>query len=425
MTLRRIATLLVVVLLGILAVSACGSPQPGSNANTNASPEAAAGAPESTAAVEPTAASVATSQQGPQTANKLTIGIWNTAGNITTYTIGNSWNDWVLWLSFDKLREPSPYVEDAEYWLAESIEPISADGRTWEIKLRDGILWHDGTPFTAEDVAFTFIYYREGPANRWTHHASAVPRMEEVEVVDRLTVRVTSAKPMPNFDKVTASDLPIIQKAQWENVADPRKFTDIAIGTGPFKMVEYQADEYYKFVANENYFKGKPLVDELTLVMIKDPQTMFTALKSGEIDGAARSLPPELLAEWANDPAIKLMNAPSMWGVWADMNLGREPFNTREVRQAITSAINPDAMLETIMLNTGQSGLLGWPHPDSQWTKPGLAQPYDQARASAIFDELGYLDANGDGLRETPAGAPIDWSIKVASNQPLYIRAAE
>lgn len=147
-------------------------------------------------------------QQGPASANHLRIGIWNTAGNFTTYTIGNSWNDWVLWLVFDKLKEPSPYVGDAEPWLATAVEQVSDDARTWEIKLRDGVLWHDGTPFTAEDVAFTYEYYREGPANRWTHHASAVPRIEQVEVIDPLTLRITAAKPMPNFDRITAADLP-------------------------------------------------------------------------------------------------------------------------------------------------------------------------------------------------------------------------
>lgn len=388
-------------------------------------PEGVAEEPVEESVEEEAPAAAEDSEKGPQEAKELTIGIWNTAGNITTYTIGNSWNDWILWLSFDKLREPSPYVGVAENWLAESIEQVSDDGRTWEIKIRDGILWHDGTPLTAEDVAFTFIYYREGPANRWTHHTSAVPRMEEVEVVDPLTVRIISAKPMPNFDRITAADLPIIQKAQWEGVEEPRKFEDIAIGTGPFIMVDYKPDEYYKFIANENYFKGKPLVDELTLVMIKDPQTMFTALKSGEIDGAARSLPPELLAEWTNDPDLKIMESPTLWGVWLDLNLGREPFVNHDMRQALSLAINPDPMLETIMLNKGQSGLHGWPHPDSEWTSPDLEQPYDQAKAIEMLDEMGYVDADGDGFRETPEGKAIDWDIKVASNQPLYIRAAE
>lgn len=367
----------------------------------------------------------ATDQKGPVTAKHLRIGVWNTAGNITTYTIGNSWNDWMLWLSFDKLVEPSPYVGQAENWLATKIEKMSDDGRVWEITLRDGVKWHDGTDFTAEDVAFTFNYYREGPANRWTHHASAVPRIEVVEVLDRLKVRLTSVKPMPNFDKITAADLPIIQKKQWENVEKPRSFTDIAMGTGPYILVDYKADEFYHYKANEHYWQGKPTVDELTLVMIKDPQTMFTALRTGEIDAAARSLPPELVKEWEADPKIEMAKAPSLWGTWLDINLKRAPFNNRDLRQAISLAVNPEPMLERIMLGMGKSGSHGWPHVDSFWTSPKLSATYDPERANKILDEQGFKDINGDGLRQHPDGKTIDFDVVVATNRPLMIRATE
>ena len=342
-----------------------------------------------------------TDEQGPKTAKHLRIGVWNTAGNITTYTIGNSWNDWMLWLSFDKLVEPSPYVGQAENWLATKIEQISDDARVWEITLRDGVKWHDGTDLTAEDVAFTFNYYREGPPNRWTHHASAVPRIEGVEVLGRLKVRLTSVKPMPNFDKVTAADLPIIQKAQWENVEKPRQFTDIAVGTGPYILVDYKADEYYHYKANEHYWQGKPLVDELTLIMIKDPQTMFTALRTGEIDGAARSLPPELVKEWEADPKIEIAKAPSLWGVWLDLNLKRKPFDNRDLRQAVSLAINPEPMLERVMLGMGKSGSSGWPHVDSFWTRPDLGVGYDVTRAKAILAEKVMLIKTVTALLKT------------------------
>ena len=362
---------------------------------------------------------------GPKQAKHLKIGIWNTAGNITTYTIGNSWNDWMLWLAFDKLREPSPYVGDAEDWLATDIKQVSADARTWEITLRDGVTWHDGTDFTAEDVAFTFAYYRDGPANRWTHHASALPRLEKIEILDRLKLRVSSKMPMPNFDMITAADLPIIQKAQWEKVSNPRAFTDLAIGTGPYQLVDYKADEYYKYRANAHYWKGKPLVDELTLVMIKDPQTLFNALKTGALDGAARSLPPELVAPWSSDPTIEIAKAPSLWGTWLDINLGHAPFNNRELRKAVSLAINPTPMLERIMLGMGKSGIHGWPHLDSFWTRPDLHVAYDPSKAKAILDQQGFKDHDHDGWRDMPDGVPMDWQIKVASNRPLLLRAAQ
>ncbi|NKQ40598.1 MAG: ABC transporter substrate-binding protein [Sulfurovum sp.] len=363
--------------------------------------------------------------KGPKTAKHLKLGIWNTAGNVTTYTIGNSWNDWMLWLVFDKLVEPSPYVGQAENWLATKIEQKSDDARVWEITLREGVKWHDGSEFTAEDVAFTFNYYREGPPNRWTHHASSVPRIEGVEILNKYKVRLTSVKPMPNFDKVTAADIPMIQKKQWENVKKPRQFKGLGIGTGPYILVDYKADEYYKFKANKNYWQGKPLVDELTLIMIKNPQTMFTALRTGEIDGAARSLPPELVKQWKSDPSIELAKAPSLWGVWLDINTGTKPFDNLELRQAISLAIDPEPMLKRIMLDMGKSGSTGWPHVDSFWTRPDAKVDYDPARAKTMLDKLGFVDKDGDGFREAADGSKINWDMVVATNRPLQIRAIE
>lgn len=364
-------------------------------------------------------------RQGPKAAKHLRIGVWNRAGNITTYSIGNSWNDWMLWLAFDKLVEPSPYVGQAEAWLATRVEQVSEDARVWEVTLREGVRWHDGSEFTAEDVAFSFNYYREGPANRWTHHVSAVPRIEGVEILGKYKIRLSSVKPMPNFDRITAADLPMIQKAQWEGVAKPREFTDIAIGTGPYKLVEYKANEFYRYEANDAYWNGRPLVDELTLIMIKDPQTMFNALKTGEIDAAARPLPPELVNAWKADRDVEIAKSPSLWGVWLDLNLKRAPFDNRDLRRAIALAVEPRTMLERIMLGQGQSGSHGWPHVDSFWTRPDLKVPYDLAEAKGLLDRLGFSDRNGDGYRESADGSGIDWEIAVSANRPVLIRAAE
>src|SRR5690606_12188949 len=144
---------------------------------------------------------------------------------------------------------------------------------------------------------FTYNYYLNGPVNRWTHHVSDVPRIEKIYAVSPTRVRFEAPRPMPNFDLVTAPEMPILQKKQWEGVEDPRTMQEPPIGTGPYTLAEYEADEFYRFEGCDDYWGGKPVVDEITLVMIKDPQTIFAALKSGEIDAAARALPPELIAD--------------------------------------------------------------------------------------------------------------------------------
>jgi peptide/nickel transport system substrate-binding protein len=367
----------------------------------------------------------AVNHDGPKTASHLTIGIWNTASNITTYTIGNSWNDWVLYLVLDKLMEPSPYKGKARNWLATEVKQVSPDARVWEAEIRQGVKWQDGTDLTAEDVKFTYDYYREGPVNRWTHHVSANPLIDKIEVVGPYRVRFTAPRPMPNFDLVTAPELPIIEKKQWENIKDPRTLKDPPVGTGPYKLADYKADEYYHLVANENYWAGKPTVDDITLVMIKDEQAMFAALKSGDIDAAARAMPPELVDAWKNDPNIEIAQAPSLWGVWMNFNLNEQVFNNRELRHALSLAIDGNEMVDKIMLGRAQSGKHGWPHLDSVWTKPGMKVPFDDPDAAKELDAIGFKDANGDGFRDLPDGTPFDWRIVVSTNQAVHVRAAE
>ncbi|MBK1795829.1 hypothetical protein JHL21_15145 [Devosia sp. WQ 349] len=404
-----------------VALALClAAPSSAHDARLHANPEAGNGSPHTAAGILSTV-----NNQGPKTADSLTIGIWNTAANITTYTIGNSWNDWVLYLALDKLLEPSPYMSKGRSWLATEVVQVSEDARIWEAEIRQGVKWHDGTDMTAEDVVFTYNLYLNGPANRWTHHVSDVPRIETIELVSPTRVRFTAPRPMPNFDLVTAPELPIMQKKQWEGIEDPRTMTDPVIGTGPYKLVEYKADEFYRFEAHEEFWGGAPTVKELTLVMIKDPQTIFAALKSGEIDGAARALPPEMVAQWKDDPNIEIAQAPTLWGTWMQMNLNDPVFNNRDLRNTLSLAINPEEMVERVMLGRAQSGKHGWPHLDSTWTKPGLEVPFDAEAAKAGFETLGFVDANGDGYRDLPDGTPFDWRIVVSTNQPLYVRAAE
>ena len=98
---------------------------------------------------------------------------------------------------------PSPYLGDARPWLAKAIVPEGTDGRRWRIQLRDGVRWHDGQPFTANDVVFTLRYYRDGTPNRWTHHVSDNPKLTTIEPIDRLSLRVGCEVPCPLFDRVT------------------------------------------------------------------------------------------------------------------------------------------------------------------------------------------------------------------------------
>lgn len=351
----------------------------------------------------------------------LTIGLQSDVGPLNIYT-GNL--DWLTDMVYDKLFSPSPYVDEPTPWLAESAAQIDED--TWEVVIRDGIKWHDGEDFTAEDVKFTYEYYRDGPANRHTHHVSEVPKIDEISIEeDGKTVTFECGYPCPSLQTITFADLPILPEHIWSNVENPRKYTELAIGTGPYKLTEYEADQHYTLEANDDYFMGTPTVGKLTLPVIADATAMFNALKSGQIDVSSRTVPAELVSTFKGDGKFKLASATNLSIVQFGLNYEIAPFNNEEFRQAMSLSIDRQAIIDTVLLGQGRAGDKGYPHPDSPWTNPDLSTPYDAAKANASFDQLGYKDADGDGLRETPEGEPLSIAIKVSAGEPIYVRVAE
>jgi peptide/nickel transport system substrate-binding protein len=357
-------------------------------------------------------------------AQPLRVAVTQEIANLTPYSAGVPEN--LLELVYDKLAGPSPYLADATPWLAESIVPEGQDGRGWRIRLRDGIRWHDGKPFSAEDVAFTLRYYRDGPANRWTHHVSDTPKLDTVEVVQRLALRIRCAQACPHFDKVTAADLPILPMHVWSKVGQPHRYRGPVIGTGPYRLTTTVPGRYLRLDANPDYFAGKPLVDRIVLSMIRNPVTAFTALRAGELDLVAAPVPPELQAALSRQPELALMKSNPLTAVEMRINFEREPFSDPTFRQALALALNPDEILQRVRLGRGRSGILGYPHPDSPWTAGGLTQPgNDPVAAARKFDALGFIDRDRDGWREAANGSPLRFSIKVSSSEPLHLRAAQ
>ena len=352
---------------------------------------------------------------------ELKVGIPSDVGPLNIYT-GNV--DWLTDLVYDKLFSPSPYVDEPIPWLAESAEQL--DDTTWIVKIRDGIKWHDGEDFTAEDVKFTYEYFRDGSANRHTHHVSEVPKIDEIEVEeDGKTVRFECAYACPSLASITFADLPILPEHIWKDVENPRQYNKLAVGTGPFVLKEYEADQYYKFKANNEYFMGEPTVASINMPIIKDATAMFNALRAGEIDASTRTVPAELQDSFKNTEAMKLAKVSPLSIVQFGLNYERKPFNTEEVRRAVSLAIDRQSIVDTVLLGQGRAGFTGYPHPDSPWTNPDLSTPYDIAKATEILDSLGYKDTNNDGFRETPEGETLRMNTIVSASEPVYVRVAE
>ncbi len=357
---------------------------------------------------------------GPERADKLTIALARDWGPLNLFVGAD---EKLAELVYDKLLAPNPHVEEPQPWLAEEVSRV--DPSTWEVKVRDGVTWHDGKPLTANDVRFTFEYMKQAPTGRWTHHVSDIPAVDKVETIDTNRVRFTCAFACPDLGAITLADLPIIPQHLWEGLTEPRKVTSLPVGTGPYRLVEYNPTSGYRFEANEDYFAGAPVVDELVMPVIPDPSSAFTALRSGEIDAAARGLPPELLDEFSKASGVKVVNTSPLQFVEMRMNYGRSPLDVPEFRRALSRAIDRKQLLATVVLGQGRAATKGYPHPDSPWTKPGLSTPSDAAEARRLLDDLGFADRDGNGTRERVDGSPLAFTIKVTGSEPTHVRAAE
>ena len=353
---------------------------------------------------------------------KLTIALPLDTGPLNIYGTDPTF-DYLVDLVYDKLLAPSPYVDKPIPGLAESATQL--DARTWSVKIRDGVTWHDGRPFTAEDVKFTYESYRDGSPSRYTHHVNMVPKIDQIVIDDPRTVRFVCNYPCPTLGPVTFADLPILPKHIWENIKEPQTDKRLPIGTGPYKLVELRSDELYRFQANESYFMGRPLVDELVMPVIKDPNAAFTALRTGEIDIAVRDVPPELRDEFSRLPAIKTIRTAPLSTVQLHLNYERVPFDRPEFRRAVSLMVDRQSIVDTVLLGEGRPGTQGLNHPDSRWTKPGLSTPFDREAAKRLLDGLSFVDRNNDGIRETPAGQALAFTVAVPSNEPVWIRVVE
>jgi peptide/nickel transport system substrate-binding protein len=363
-----------------------------------------------------------TASAGGTSADRLTIAITQDRGPVNIFA---GIDDRLADLVYDKLLAPSPYVADPQPWLAEEVRQV--DPTTVEARLRQGVRWHDGVAFGPDDVKFTFDFYKKAVTGRFTHHVSDVPTIDEVEIVDAATVRFRCAYPCPDLARITLADLPIIPKHKWESVApaDAKTVAGLPVGTGPYKLASHSPTAGLRFEANTEYFAGAPVVGELVMPVIPDPSATFTALRTGEIDAALRPLAPELLEQFRGQAGVAVATTAPLQFTELRLNFRRAPFDVPELRRAISLAVDRQDLLRTVMLGQGRPSDRGYPHPDSPWTNPKLSTPTDQAEARRVLDALGYVDRDGDGVRERPDGAVLSFAIKVNGSEPTHLRSAE
>lgn len=369
-------------------ITGCGS---GAKTETAVSTEA-----ETTAAEEKETTAAETAQDTEKRKERiLTVSGNGDFGFPSVYTISPKGQGYMtLSYIFDTLmwKDESGLIP----YLAEDYS-VSEDGLTYTFQLRKGVSFTDGTPFTAEDVKFTFDYMKEHPY-KWV----SVSMVEEASVVDEHTVEIKLNKTYNPFLSDVAGSLPILPKHIWENVTEPEMFTEpeAAISTGPFILENYDsAAGTYTLKANEDYFYGDVQIDKLVIANVSGGDSK-EALLSGEI-AAAPNISYKAAMSLKDSPEYTVLEGPGLSVTRLYFNFDEEAMAVKEIRQAMYHAVNLDEIVEKAYGGAGYPGSAGHVQPGTPWYNPDVRQyAYDVETAKKMLSEAGAADSNGDGILE-------------------------
>lgn len=310
------------------------------------------------------------------------------------------WNCWA-W-DFDDANTPHPVLVTEMPSLENG--GLSADGKVITMKLRPDLVWSDGEPLTADDFVFT----AEMHSNPKNAVASAYPYdlMESIEAPDPTTVVITFTEPFVPWAGILWHGLlpahvlqPVFDsEGTLDNAAWSHEPT---VGCGPYVFKEWESGSYARFVANDNYWLGKPKIGEIFVRFVPDDASQIAALKAGDGDLGTFIAYPDIPG--LQEAGIKIVPAFSGynegWYFLLDPKLAHPALLDVRVRQAIAMAFDRFSLNRDLLLGLTQPAASFW--DVTPYTDPSIQPwPYDPERAKQLLDEAGWKDTNGDGTRD-------------------------
>jgi peptide/nickel transport system substrate-binding protein len=332
-----------------------------------------------------------------------------------------------------KIMDPHPIMQGIERgwysWsprIVKSYE-VSDDRKVLTMHIVENAKFHDGRPVTAEDLKFSLDHLLTANVD-WQDPEYTV---EKVEVIDQHTLRVYNAQPIagthnPNWWRWD----PIIPKHAYESYKDalPEYPNEQPVGSGPFKLKEFAPGEFMWLVANEDYWNGRPYLDEVVFRYFGSMDTMVLALKKGEIDTfGGVELPVHSLKTVENDPNIKVEEVEGLTLKWLTFNLHKKgPLQDKMIRHAVLYGIDRERIIDLVFLGYADK-YDSWIYEDDPNHHPSLPQyDYDPSMSKKIMDNAGYRDTDGDGVRNNPAtGENLAFELLVTSEYAAGIKMAQ
>ncbi|MDA8870688.1 ABC transporter substrate-binding protein, partial [Rhizobiaceae bacterium] len=262
---------------------------------------------------------------------------------------------------------------------------ISEDGKTYTFTLREGVTFHDGTTFDAEDVKFSLDRAR-GEDSVNAQKALFEP-IDTVEVIDPRTVAVTLKAPKGDFLFALGWGDAVMVAPE---TADANKTAPT--GTGPFKFDKWARGSTLDLVRNDAYWGTAPALERATFRFIADPAAAVSALMAGDVDAFANFPAPESVPQFASDPRFTVIVGTTEGETILAMNNGKAPFDDIRVRQAVSHAIDREAIINGAMFGLGTPiGTHFAPHHPAYIDLLGT-YPLDLEKSKALLAEAGVAE---------------------------------
>jgi peptide/nickel transport system substrate-binding protein len=332
---------------------------------------------------------------------------------------------------FNKMQNNKVYYRLAKgMTLADDLKSVTFD-------LRDGVLWSDGKPFTADDVKFSFDLVKKFPALDFNSIWGVI---SSVEVTSPTQVKFTFQAPTAlGPEKIV--EMPIVAQHAWKDIADPVTYlNETPVGTGPMTEVTRFTTQVYEQCRNPHYWDAASLkVDCLRFPQIGTNDQALAAANAGELDWFASFLPDIDKTYVASDKDHHGYWFPPGSLVAVVMNFespkpaNRKAFDNVDFRRAVSMAMDRDAMVNVAgygypTLND-DPGTLGkrfesWADPQVR-EKYGQYTKYDLEAAKALLDKAGFKDKDGDGFRDTPDGEKLSFDLIVPNGWTDWISTAQ
>lgn len=322
------------------------------------------------------------------------------------------------------------------YWLAESTE-YSEDLLGLTFKLREGVLWSDGEEFNADDVVFSVNLLQAFPA---LDTGAIWQIISGIEKVDDYTVTFALTEVYTQADTVLGGFRPVPEHI-WAEIEDPVTFlNETPVGTGPFTQIENFSETVYTICRNPNYWQeGKPYIDCVQYPAYSGNDSVNNAAINGELDWTGNYIPDIQNTFISRDPEnYGYYFWPEGAGpVVLYLNTTVEPFSDVNFRRAVSMAIDYSNMVDNVYgpgysepfnatgLSTGRYA--DWMNQEALDTAAELGLgTYNAEGAAALLDEGGYVDSDGDGIRNLPdGGANIDFRIQTVNGWTDWTNSAQ